>query len=135
LPARPDHDLLQAGPLLVQNGRSTFSGNIDPEGFSQTAHQHDEDINYKPHPRAAIGISDQYVWTVTVDGRNSFDAGMFLDELAEVFLMLGAGEALNLDGGSSSTHISAGGLVNTPRTDAGSSDNGYGVQNAIILSH
>jgi exopolysaccharide biosynthesis protein len=109
-------DLLEIGPTLVHRGESLFVSHKDPEGFSATAYQHDEDINCKRHPRAAIGCNDGHVWTVTVDGRTDEDGGMYLDELAEVFLNLGATEAVNLDGGSSASQVVNGKLMNRPRT-------------------
>jgi len=134
LSLHPRGDLLQAGPMLVHNGVSLYLSEADPEGFSQTYRQHDEDINSKRFPRAAIGSNRDYIWSVTVDGRSQNDAGMFLPELAEVFLQLGATEALNLDGGRSSTQISNGQLVNAPRSDFEELENGFEIFNAIIFS-
>jgi exopolysaccharide biosynthesis protein len=58
-----------------------------------------------PHPRTAVGIKDHgdTLILVVVDGRKKGVAtGMSLAELAEVFVSLGAEEAINLDGGGSS---------------------------------
>jgi hypothetical protein len=44
LPKRPASDLLQAGPLLVREGASAIAGEDDPEGFSTTSEEFDEDI-------------------------------------------------------------------------------------------
>jgi exopolysaccharide biosynthesis protein len=134
LPERIDGSLFEIGPTLVHQEVSMFLIGNDPEGFSDTAYQHDDDINYIRHPRAAIGVNDEYIWTVTVDGRSVNDAGMFLDELAEVFLELGASEAVNLDGGSSSTHITGGTVVNTPRRNDAESARGFPVRNGIVFA-
>src|SRR5919197_3596763 len=41
--SRPGGDLLQAGPLLVRDGKSAIQAGRDPEGFSAGAHQFDSD--------------------------------------------------------------------------------------------
>lgn len=57
------------------------------------------------HPRSALGITaDGRVIMATVDGRRPDESlGVRLGELAELLLSRGAVEAINLDGGSSST--------------------------------
>lgn len=59
------------------------------------------------HPRTAVGISADRAraWFVVVDGRQVESAGATLAELAEIFRRLGAADALNLDGGGSSTMV------------------------------
>ncbi len=57
------------------------------------------------HPRTAVGVSfDQHIlyWLV-VDGRSPSSVGMTYRELADFFLNCGAFNAVNLDGGGSST--------------------------------
>ncbi|WP_121253851.1 phosphodiester glycosidase family protein [Nocardioides ferulae] len=72
------------------------------------------------HPRTAVGIDRDTgeVLLLTVDGRQSFSRGMTMVELARTMMDLGADEALNLDGGGSTTMAvrRAGGLrvVNSP---------------------
>jgi exopolysaccharide biosynthesis protein len=52
---------------------------------------------------------------VTVDGRQpAVSVGMSLQELAEYLLSLGAVDAMNLDGGGSTTMYLDGKVVNTP---------------------
>jgi len=57
------------------------------------------------HPRTAIGIThDNRLLLVTVDGRQpDTSEGIPLDELAQLMIELGAVNALNLDGGGSTT--------------------------------
>ena len=60
------------------------------------------------HPRTAIGYSrnGKFLYIVVVDGRQPFySQGMKLTELAQLMLDLGAHDAMNLDGGGSSTLI------------------------------
>ena len=104
LPARPDGDLLQAGPVLVTGGQTTPDLASDVEGFGAGSGQFDSDITDGRYPRAAIGYDDTYVYAVVVDGRSDGDAGMSLTELADFMSeRLGVTAALNLDGGGSAT--------------------------------
>ncbi len=104
LPAQPSGDLLQAGPLLVMDGRPVVDPATDDEGFRAGSRQFDSDITEGRHPRAAIGYDDTYVYGVVVDGRTDSDAGMTLTELAMYMTEnLGMLAALNLDGGGSAT--------------------------------
>ena len=119
LPAEPRGDLLQAGPLLVRGGAPVVSPGIDPEGFSAGQDQFDSDITDGRHPRAALGFGGGMAIAVAVDGRSDADAGLTLAELARLMARLGAREALNLDGGGSTSLVVDGALVNRPRDDHG----------------
>jgi hypothetical protein len=57
------------------------------------------------HPRSAIGVTpDGRIIMATVDGRRPDESlGITLDELAELMIARGAIEAINLDGGGSTT--------------------------------
>lgn len=60
------------------------------------------------HPRTAIGVSQdgRYVYLLVVDGRQQgLSEGMTLVELAEWMRQLGCWDAMNLDGGGSSTLV------------------------------
>lgn len=60
------------------------------------------------HPRTAIGIASngRRLLLVVVDGRQApYSDGMTLRELANLMLALGARDALNLDGGGSTTMV------------------------------
>jgi hypothetical protein len=105
LPARPRGDLLQAGPLLVRDGERVYDRRHDPEGFSAAAHQFDSDITVGRHPRAALGLTDRWIYAVVSDGRARSDAGLTLGELANLLVRLGCRNALNLDGGGSTTMV------------------------------
>jgi hypothetical protein len=115
LEAAPAGDLLQAGPLLVRDGRAVFSRADDAEGFSAGESQFDSDITDGRYPRAALGLSDGQMLAVACDGRSRHDAGMTLEELSELLLALGCTSAMNLDGGGSTSLVSGGRLRNRPR--------------------
>lgn len=72
------------------------------------------------HPRTAVGLrADRTGILITVDGRHDEAAGMTLLELAQYLLSLGCEDAINFDGGGSTTMWTKDrGVVNHP------SDNG-----------
>ena len=114
-PTTPAGDLLQAGPLLVAGGAVIFDADTDREGFSAGAGQFDSDITEGRYPRAALGISEEWLVAVACDGRRSnVDGGLSMLELAEVMVELGAESAINLDGGGSTTLVHRGHLLNRP---------------------
>jgi Phosphodiester glycosidase len=115
--AEPAGDLVQAGPLLVHDGRPVVDGS-DPEGFSAGAGQFDSDITVGRYPRCALGAGDGELLAVCCDGRRSgVDAGLELAELARVMISFGAREAINLDGGGSATLVHRGHLLNRPYSE------------------
>ena len=60
------------------------------------------------HPRTAVGISANHkkVYFLVVDGRRKgYSVGVDYDKLGTLFVALGANEALNLDGGGSSSFL------------------------------
>lgn len=59
------------------------------------------------HPRTAVGIDHdgRSILMLVVDGRQEHSRGLTMRELAELMLDLGAEDALNLDGGGSSTLV------------------------------
>jgi Phosphodiester glycosidase len=115
LPAAPRGDLLQAGPTLVGGGELVYDAAADTEGFRAGSHQFDPDITLGRHPRAALGLADGRIFAVATDGRARRDAGLTLSELATLMLALGCEDAMNLDGGGSTSLISGGRLRNRPR--------------------
>ncbi len=73
------------------------------------------------HPRTAVAkLKDGKFLMMTVDGRQpGVSVGMSLQELAEYLLSLGAVDAMNLDGGGSTTMFLDGKVVNTPSDKEG----------------
>ena len=76
------------------------------------------------HPRTAIGIDEGGdLIMATIDGRTSHGDGLPLDELAQWMVWLGSVDALNLDGGGSTTLWVASelfdGVVNFPSDSSG----------------
>lgn len=89
------------------------------------------------HPRTALGIDRDTgrLLLLVVDGRQEHSVGLTLLELAELLLSLGAEDALNLDGGGSSTMVAR--LPGQGRTVANApSDGGQRpVPNGLQLVH
>jgi hypothetical protein len=117
LPADPPGDLVQAGPMLVRDGRPLTDGE-DREGFSSGAAQFDSDITDGRHPRCALGVGEDELLAVCCDGRRSgVDAGLDMSELARLLVSFGATDAINLDGGGSATLVHRGHLLNRPYSE------------------
>ena len=83
------------------------------------------------HPRSAIGYNKEKnrIFLVTVDGRQKISAGMALNELAGFMNYLRCYDALNLDGGGSTTIIVNNKIVNSPSDASGERSIG----NALLL--
>ena len=106
----PARTAMGGGPVLVADGakRVTWAEEVffgSGIGDATTSLQ----------PRTAVGYTSAgEVLMMVVDGRQPASAGVTLSELADLFLALGAREAMNLDGGGSSTLVVGGTLVNRP---------------------
>jgi exopolysaccharide biosynthesis protein len=110
LPFRPDF-IIGGGPRLLAEGRPVPSeASAYPEGFYATR-----------HPRTAAGVcADGTIILAVVDGRQpKIGVGMSIDELAALMGELGCVEAINMDGGGSSTMVVKGRVVNSPSDAAG----------------
>lgn len=106
-PAFAPEFVIGGGPRLVRSGRNAAAsdpGNY-PEGFAAAR-----------HPRTAAGVrADGRILLVTVDGRQpELSVGMTIAELAALLIELGAVEAINMDGGGSTTMALRGRVVNSP---------------------
>lgn len=83
-------NIMVCGPVLLHSG--------DEVALQRNA------FNDNRHPRSAVGLTvDNKVILLTVDGRNALAHGMSLPELAFLLRMLHVRDALNLDGGGSTT--------------------------------
>ena len=96
--------VLASGPLMLRGGEYADWTGCD-QSFCETK-----------HPRSAVAKTrDGHVLLITVDGRSAGNAiGMSIPELAHLARMLGATEALNLDGGGSTTLFLDGQILNHP---------------------
>jgi len=101
--------IIGGGPRLLINGQ--FAGG---EGFRPS-------FADRRHPRTAIGrLADGRILLVVVGGRQPYHSlGMTLVELATLMRQWGATDALNLDGGGSSTLVVRGTVINLPSDETG----------------
>ena len=102
-------EALLSGPILVDEGKI-----VDYVNDPQRAHKK---FYTSRHPRTVLGYtSDGWIYFIVVDGRFSSKAdGMSIFELQVLCEALGLYEALNLDGGGSSTlWTKEHGVVNHP---------------------
>ncbi len=101
-----DTDVVGGGPTLLRDGRVVVGD--DPEGFKP-------DVVAGRAPRTAVGFNGRRLLFVTVDGRHpGVSAGMTLAELAALLRELGCTDAINLDGGGSTTAWVRGAVINQP---------------------
>ena len=99
-------EAIGGGPRLVREGQ--VSVEHLQERFAAT-------FAARRHPRTGVGIRDGTLVMVTVDGRQpGYSEGMTLPEFAELFVELGCTEAMNLDGGGSTTMVVRDQVVNSP---------------------
>lgn len=72
------------------------------------------------HPRTGVAkLKDGKFLMITVDGRSESSGGISLYDLADYLLSLGATDAMNLDGGGSTTMFVDGRVVNHPSDKEG----------------
>jgi hypothetical protein len=102
----PGDQVLGGGPRLVRGGKVS----VEPEGGSLG-----DGFARARHPRTAIGFAGRNLYLVVVDGRQpGHSLGMTLQELAQVMVDLGCTDALNMDGGGSTTLWARGAVRNRP---------------------
>jgi hypothetical protein len=114
----PDHGRLRTvmggWPVIVNDGKSVAEYADFVEGTFPS-------FSARRHPRTGVGISKdgKTLYLMTVDGRRESDGGMSLVDLAQVMIRLGAYEAMNFDGGGSTTMVVQGKLMNRPSDQTG----------------
>ncbi len=105
---RAVQEAVAGGPWLVRNGKPVAPDAM-PGGFNL------QSFIERRHPRTAVGRTAQgeILW-ITVDGRQPQSQGASLSELAQIMARYGAVEAINLDGGGSSTLVVRNLVINSP---------------------
>jgi exopolysaccharide biosynthesis protein len=104
-------DITNGVPQLIKNGKIeiTWQQEKSSKSFVETH-----------HPRTAVAkLKDGKFLMVTVDGRSKESGGISLPDLAAFLLELGATDAMNLDGGGSTTMFLDGKVVNKPSDKEG----------------
>jgi len=129
LPMTPRTQVLNGGPMLVEDGQVHVTAERDgieqadnPGAFYGWTHQR--------NPRTIAGIDVQgRLVLVTVDGRQTGSVGASIAEAADLARNLGLVEAINLDGGGSTTMVVDGQVVNSP---SGGSERAVG--DALVIT-
>lgn len=104
-------DVVSGVPQLIKNGviDITWQEEKSSKSFVETK-----------HPRTAVAkLKDGKFLMVTIDGRSESSGGIGLQNLAEILLEMGATDAMNLDGGGSTTMFLDGKIVNHPSDKEG----------------
>jgi exopolysaccharide biosynthesis protein len=104
-------DIVGGVPQLIKNGKIeiTWEQEKSSKAFVETK-----------HPRTAVAkLKDGKFLMVTVDGRSEESAGINLSDLAAFLIEMGATDAMNLDGGGSTTMFLDGKIVNKPSDKEG----------------
>jgi hypothetical protein len=116
--------LIGGWPRILHDGRNVAADAPIVEGtISRNAEVR--------HPRTAVGITRdaRTLLLLVVDGRSARSVGMTLVELADQLRRLGAWQALNFDGGGSTTMVVEGAIVNVPSDTTGE----RAVGNALLV--
>lgn len=107
-------DVINGAGLLRRRGVTLSnwlaSENLQPASFTDVR-----------HPRTLLGIDRRgAMWLVAIDGRQpGYSAGMTFADLLKLCDRLDLYDALNLDGGGSTTMVVKGAIVNKPSDAAG----------------
>jgi exopolysaccharide biosynthesis protein len=95
---------IESGPLLLMQGKRM--------PLAENA------FNQNRHPRTCVCITKDEILLLTADGRSNEAYGLSLFELTELLESIGCTEALNFDGGGSTTmyikDASSSGIINMP---------------------
>ena len=106
-----NEDITNGVPQLVKNGKIEITW--EEEGESKSFYE-------TKHPRTAVAkLKDGKFLMITVDGRSEASGGIGLEDLAKLLLEFGATDAMNLDGGGSTTMFLGGKVVNQPSDKEG----------------
>ena len=111
LPFDKNMDIVAGVPQLIKDGKIdiTWEQEKTTKSFVEMR-----------HPRTAVAkLKDGKFLMITVDGRTEASGGIGLQDLAEYLLSLGAIDAMNLDGGGSTTMFLDGKVVNKPSDKEG----------------
>lgn len=115
----PRTDIVNGGPELVRDGRLHVTPATDG-----MVHPGDPSWYYgwvqKRNPRTLAGVDAAgRTVLVTADGRSTGALGLSIPEAAEIARALGLRDAMNLDGGGSTTTVIDGKVVNQPSDATG----------------
>jgi hypothetical protein len=107
-------EVLGGGGRILENGGFDSTTVISSEKLAS-------DFLTRRHPRTFVGFNRDTtrLFLCVVDGRQESSIGMNFQEMADVLRRIGAWNAVNLDGGGSTTMVVAGVIVNSPSDKTG----------------
>jgi exopolysaccharide biosynthesis protein len=113
-------DVVNGGPTLVENGQLDITAKRDGMVHTGDSNSFYYGWVHKRNPRTIAGVDAQgRTLLVTADGRQTTSLGLSIKEAAEVARSLGMVDAINLDGGGSTTMVSSSQVVNSPSDATG----------------
>lgn len=114
--SKQESAVLVSGPILLFNSQTMKLPNM-------------KFVNNR-HPRTCLCETDESIVFITIDGRNKESVGMNLIEVQKFLLDIGCIDAINLDGGGSTTMwIKDKGIVNFPSDKFGERP----VSNSVLI--
>ncbi len=113
-------NVVNGGPLLLSGGVENITAKRDGMVHPDDGNSFYYGWVHKRNPRTIAGVDAQgRTLLVTADGRQTTALGLTIKEAADVAQSLGMVDALNLDGGGSTTMVINGQVVNTPSDATG----------------
>ncbi|MGX5717174.1 phosphodiester glycosidase family protein [Arthrobacter sp. MAHUQ-56] len=120
LKTTPSTDVVNGGPALVQDGQLNVTAKRDGMVRTNDSNSFFYGWVHKRNPRTIAGVDAQgRTLIVTADGRQTSSLGLSIKESADVARSLGMVNAINLDGGGSTTMFQGGEVVNSPSDATG----------------
>lgn len=120
LTTTPTTDVVNGGPTLVRNGQLDVTAKRDGMVRTNDSNSFFYGWVHKRNPRTFAGVDAQgRTLLVTADGRQTTSLGLSLNEEADVAKSLGMINAMNLDGGGSTTMVEGGQVMNSPSDATG----------------
>ncbi|CAH0280067.1 hypothetical protein SRABI83_03897 [Arthrobacter sp. Bi83] len=120
LKAGSSTDVVNGGPVLVSGGQEKITAKRDGMVHAGDSNSFYYGWVHKRNPRTIAGVDAQgRTLIVTADGRQTTALGLSIKESADVARSLGMVDAINMDGGGSTTMVVGGKVVNSPSDAAG----------------
>lgn len=114
-----DTYIANGGPILVNNGQKDVTP-LEDGLVRATEPSEYYGFAAKRNPRTFAGTkADGTLVLITADGRSTASLGLSITEEADVARSLGLTNAMNLDGGGSTTMVVNGAVINAPSDATG----------------
>lgn len=108
------NQVIGGGGIILRDSKNVSRESVEYERIA-------ESFLTTKHPRTVVATnqSGTKLWLIAIDGRQSVSIGMNFDDMADYLLKLGASDAINLDGGGSTTLVIGSEVVNSPSDPTG----------------